>query len=378
MEHIRVESKNLIHPIGILEPKLGVNFNDQLSDLIFQETGLWDIMTDEGLFQLNVELTSQFIGAAPDLKADNLAKDHVEKLILSATEKEGVTKFDLLKHGAQEFYKVGKDVLGPLWASYVHEALQTAQEDDTYLFAARDATPMYWVAEAFKGCQKTDKDLSKVAFVHVDWNRWFMAQKDEMDGSGEPLNFQTNPMLREFYTQMGFLNGNMVKIIEPGAWGSAANALKTMLPKQQFELRFMFSHMPQNIYGFLNDHCPNIDPLYFEIINDTAEAVPKPYIRPTKLIQHNGHIVADLSDKIMDSPYMRIWSWAVNQGAIDAAINFDENNFSILEHVKKVIELSKLSAKGKWTGVLPKNTPTWSEGEAWVANWQHGKIPPLK
>lgn len=380
------EIRNLIHnQPGIFPPEDGSNFDLTLDIMIFNlaRERMGKKLTPETLASLGRELTEYFASAAPDLKSaldenqpdgPNLAQDHVGKLLNHAVVGGCRTEGDLLKCGAVEFYNIGRYVLGPLWAAYVHEALSAAQDGDVFLFAARDATPMYWTACGLEA----SKNGTQMTFVHVDWNRWFMAQEDELDESGIPLTIASNSQLRLFYEQMGFLNGHIVKIIEPGAWGSAANALKTMLPKQAFELRFMFSHMPERIYGFLNNHCPNVDPNYFEIINDTAEALPKPYVRPTTLTTENGRVVADLTGKVIDSSYMQIWSWAVNKGALDAAQEFDADNFKIQAHVQNVIQFSKLSASGMWTGVLPKHTLTWTEGEKWRAGWKHGKIPPLR
>jgi hypothetical protein len=76
---------------------------------------------------------------------------------------------------------------------------------------------------------------------------------------------------------------------------------------------------------------------------------------------------------------MKVWSWAVNQGAYDAGIHYARGERSdVKQHIEKIIELSKLSQMGRWTGVLPNNTMTWTSGESWRKNWKWGRIPPLK
>lgn len=367
-------TKNLIQPVeGIIHPDSGVSFARKLDTFVFAEVGLSKELTPERVGELKAQLADCFVAVAPDLGTFNLASDHVSKLVDHAIASGASTEFDLLRHGAKEFYKVGKYILGPLWAAYVDTVLAAGGEGD-FLFAARDATPLYWASQGL--IEAGQYNLNGSARVHVDWNRWFMAQEDELDESGVPLTFQSNPMLKTFYEQMGFCNGKSITIVEPGAWGSAANALKTMLPDQQFELWFLFSHMPDRIYGFLNESCPSIDPIYFEIINDSGEAVPKPYIRPTKLTESNGVVVADISGKIIKSPFIKIWSWAVNQGALEAGLEYQ--GLDVQAHVEEIIRLSQLSAQGVWTGVLPRNTLTWTEGEKWIREWSHGKIPPLK
>lgn len=373
------ELKNLIQPVeGIQTPRVDTDFEKTLDTLMFQEANLQRPLTPERVEVIKANLTQHFEEVAPDLKTFGLAQDHISKLVDHAFCSGAQTEFDLLKMGAQEFYEVGKDILGPLWASYVDLVFTKSYgHTGTFVFAARDATPMYWAGQGLVTRDPKRYDITDATMVHADWNRWFMAQEDELDESGIPLTFSSNPMLKTFYEQMGFCNGNKVIIVEPGAWGSAANALKTMLPNQQFELYFMFSHMPDRIYGFLNENCKGTDSKFFELINDTAEAVPKAYIRPTKLAQHNGYVMADLSDRKIDSPYMRIWSWAVNQGALEAGLKYDPN-MNIQKHVNHIVQLSQLSAQGQWTGVLPRNTLTWTEGERWIKEWPWGKIPPLK
>ena len=94
---------------------------------------------------------------------------------------------------------------------------------------------------------------------------------------------------------------------------------------------------------------------------------------------HENSVVADLNGQIIDSPFMKVWSWAVNQGAYDAGVEFTQGKRTdIKSHVENIIKLSEMSKQGIWTGVLPRNTMTWTEGENWKKNWKWGKIPPLK
>ncbi|MFH1863722.1 MAG: hypothetical protein ABIJ85_02300 [bacterium] len=324
------------------------------------------------------ELVEHFISVASDLGTFDLAKGHIDRLFNHLLADGATSEKDLLREGSVEFYKVSRFVLGPLWSLYVDEVFSNGDGNGVYLFAARDATPIYWAAEGIlSSTYKHSYSVENSSFVHVDWNRWFMGQEDETDGGVKPLPFD-HPLMKTFYGQMGFGNGQPVKIVEPGAWGSAANALRTIMPEQDFELWFMFSHMPQYIYGFLNSHAPDIDPKYFEMINDTAEAVPKAYRRPTTLTVDKNKVVADLTGKIIESPYIKTWSWAVNQGAYDAGVDFAAGKrINVRDHVQQIIALSKLSQQGQWTGVLPRNTLTWTEGENWKNNWKWGKIPPL-
>lgn len=393
---MHIETKNLIHniPDAIIEPN---TFGDSRDLSGKFEEDLVDIMkrpdlsvssfpcSPERVGEIKAKLVDHFISVASDLGTvgsaggeTTLAQGHIDRLFQKLIQTGATSEKDFIRGGAQEFYKISKDILGPLWTSYVDKVFSNGDGNGVYLFAARDATPIYWASEGILSPSYTQKyPIDNSVRVHVDWNRWFMGQEDETEDH-KALPF-THPLMQTFYRQMGFANGQTVKIVEPGAWGSAANALKTVLPEQKFELNFMFSHMPEHIYGFLNDKIPGMDDKLFEMINDTAEAVPKPYTRPEELVYHNNIVVANLKDHIIESPYMKIWSWAVNQGAYDAGVHFARGEkVDVKGHVEKIIELSKLSQKGIWTGVLPNNTLTWTNGENWRRNWKWGNIPPLK
>jgi len=365
---------NLIQKPGIL---ISENGNLPLSKSEIQDLR-YKPLTQEVLARIKSGLTCDFIAVASDLAKFSLAHGQVERLVSHLIENGAKTELELLEMGSKELYTIAKDVLGPLWAAYVHTVLTSGIGGETYLFAARDATPMAFVAEGILKVNSGQYCLEGSRIVHVDWNRWFMGQEDEMEGSTKPINL-SDPNLKQFYTQMGFGNEKLVKIIEPGAWGSAANALKITMPEQPFELWFMFSHMPDRIYGFLNTWLPDIDPKYFEIINDTAEAVPKAYVRPTTLSNKEGTIVADLTGKTLESPYIRAWSMAVNKGAMEAGIEFGKGKrVDVRNHVVDIIMRSDRAKYGDWTAVLPINTLTWTEGKKWKEDWKWGKIPPLK
>ena len=385
-----IERIKLIHQIreAIIEPN---TFSDEIDLGTRFKTSLESISNRPELsvssFPLSVEqlektkndLVTHFVSVASDLGTFNLAQGHLDRLFAHLTQIGAISEKDLLKSGATEFYKISRFILGPLWASYVHEVFSKANGNGIYLFAARDATPIYWTAEGMLSpTYKHSYSVDNSFLVHADWNRWFMGQEDETDGGRKPLPFDHH-LMKPFYRQMCFGNGQVVKIVEPGAWGSAANALRTVMPEQEFELWFMFSHMPQYIYGFLNAHASEVEPKYFEMISDTAEAVPKPYIRPEALVVHANKVVADLTGKIINSPYMNVWSWAVNQGAYDAGIEFARGKkVDVQRHVLEIIGLSRKSQQGEWTGVLPRNTLTWTEGANWERKWPWGKIPPLQ
>lgn len=385
-----IERSQLIHkiPEAIIEPNvfgdqgdLEARFDYSLKTVLSRpELSVSSTpLSPEKISEIQNEITSHFISVASDLGTLDLAKGHIGRLFNKIKSEYGSSQKDILEGGAKEFYKVTRFILGPLWSSYVDAVLSKSDGNGVYLFAARDATPIYWAAEGMiSSSYKHNYNIDNSNFVHVDWNRWFMGQEDETDDHRKPLPFD-HPLMKTFYEQMGFGTGSTVKIVEPGAWGSAANAIRTVMPDQKIELYFLFSHMPEYIYGFLNEMAPEMDDKIFEMINDTAEAVPKPYLRPESLTVHDNIVVADLGGKIIDSPYMKVWSYAVNQAAYDAGLDFARGErVDVRTHIENIAELAHFSQEGHWTGVLPRNTMTWTEGEEWRKNWKWGKIPPLK
>lgn len=318
------------------------------------------------------ETVGWFEAFASDLKTKNLARRYLEPLIDSYFSPETVAHI-----GAKAFYRVAKDLLGPLHVAYVETVLDTAIPGDTLLFAARDSTPFYWIAKTLleKSPQKYKDDFS---LVHADWNRWFMGQEDVTDPDKQPLSWG-HPLLKKFYSQMGFGTERLVKIVEPGAWGSAAKAVKQNMPDQNFELWFLFSHMPNEIFGFLNHKSPDSPERVYEVINDTGEAQPKFYIRPESLIVNNGLVIPDLAGKWISNPVIQTWAHASKEGSIAAAVEYGNQKIDVAGHVDYLDFLSKKAYyESVWTGMLPENTETWPDGEIWKNNWSLGKIPPLK
>lgn len=385
-----VERSLLIHkiPEAIIEPNvfgdrgnLDERFEGSLGAVMerpeFSESSF--PLNKDKMLVLKNEIVEHFISVASDLGTLGLAEGHIGRLFSHIEKHYGNSRKEILEGGAKEFYKVARHILGPIWTAYINEVFSRSDGNGVYLFAARDATPMYWAAEGMISSSfGHNYNIDNSNLVHVDWNRWFMGQEDETDDHRKPLPFD-HPLMVKFYEQMGFGSHQTVKIVEPGAWGSAANALRTVMPEQKFELYFLYSHMPEYIYGFLNDKAAGVDEKIFEMINDTAEAVPKPYLRPESLVVHDNIVVADLSGKIINSSFMKVWSWAVNQAAYDAGLDFAKGQrINVKDHVLAISEMSDYSRAGYWTGVLPNNTLTWTEGENWRNNWKWGKIPPLK
>ena len=127
------------------------------------------ILSPDEIDQLNQTLTKQFELAVPDLSSFDLAQGHVSRLIYHALQKGARTQEDILISGAEEFYTIGKVVLGPLWANYVDTALSSGKGEETFVFAARDATTLYWTAIGLTTGQHY-LNLKGSRLVHIDWS----------------------------------------------------------------------------------------------------------------------------------------------------------------------------------------------------------------
>ena len=329
----------------------------------------------DGLFE---DIVFWFESFASDLRTNDLSRRYLQPLFEKSMADGDMSATTIKKTGSKAFYHVAKNLLGPIHVAYVDQVLSTAQSGDTLLFAARDSTPFYWIGKTLTDLYPR-KYEDGIRLVHADWNRWFMGQEDVTDPEKQPLLWG-HPLLEKFYRQMGFGGEGLVKIIEPGAWGSAAKAIKQNMPDQHFELWFLFSHMPDRIFGFLNHHAPSADKKTLEIINDVGEAQPKFYVRPEKLIElENGLVVPNVTDMWIDHPIIQSWARSSKQGSIDAAIEYGCKKINIEAHVLGLDSLSKKTYDEKvWTGMLPESTETWPEGENWRRKWSLGHIPPIR
>lgn len=362
---------------GFFIAQIGEIMNVELVDFVHSQNGQSDLY--QGNFdgtKLLEETVCWFEAFASDLRTKNLSRRYLGPLV-NKTAIDGCFSSEMaIQVGAKAFHGVAKDLLGPLHVAYVDTILKTANPGDTLLFAARDSTPFYWIAKTLLE-ENPENYKEGFSVVHADWNRWFMGQEDFTDPDKQPLPWG-HPLLQKFYYQMGFGTDRMVKIVEPGCWGSAAKAVKQNMPNQNFELWFLFSHMPDRIFGFLNHTAPNLPETVYEMINDTGEAQPKFYVRPEELVEYNGLVVPDLTGKWIPSPAIQAWAHASRQGSIAAAIEYGGKKIDIASHVDYLGYLSKKAYyEGIWTGMLPENTESWEEGDAWKANWSLGSIQPL-
>lgn len=319
---------------------------------------------------------------APDLKSHGLAREYTESLFRELTSNEVSTNEELILSGMNRFYSVGRDVLGPLAVGFVDNALKSSQ--GSVVFPARDATPFYYIAKTLTTLAPGRYPVSADDIHNSVFNRKLWGIEDEQDPESEVLPV-THPTVQKLLRQMGFGSGEPVTFIEVGCWGSMVDQLNEAveqgkMPKQEYGVQFLYTHQPDNIYGYTNLNSEGIPESVLETIADTWEAFPKIFRRPTRLIEDKGIVKADANGKVVSSEYMSAWQLAALQGVVDAAIDFIDQDIIInpRDEIMRLWELSNESQSGVFTGVLPGHTETWSEGADWMAKWRWGKVLPLK
>lgn len=326
-------------------------------------------------------LKSQYIDhlgqVAPDLKSYNLAERYAEGLFNKLEAGNPSSLEELVDMGSMEFYHVGRHILGPLALRFVDTVLK--ESEGVVVFPARDATPFFYAAKTLKALNPQGYPVESENILNPVFNRKLWGVEDEQDPENEVLSI-SHPLVQKLLFQLGFGKNVQKSFIEVGCWGSMVDQLKKQLSEEDFSVYFLYTHLPDYIYGFINIHAGNLPEAVLEIIADTWEAFPKFFKRPTKLIEENGVVKASLEGKVIGSPFLSSWTTAALQGIVDAAKDFVMNDNRVDPHAEivRLWQLSQKAQNGEFTGILPDHTETWTKGEAWKKNWKWGKIPPLK
>lgn len=369
--------------LGVVTPdsQLEQSFEKSLSQKVKQAVVDSEIkkesLSEEEKETMIAELIGLFEAFALDLRSYNLAEKYVKSLFVKLEAEGAKSEVDFILGGAKEFYHLAKDTLGPLSVAYTHAVLK--EGEGLMIFPARDATPYFVIAKTLISLQPGQYPVGIESLKNPFFNRKLWGVEDELDTEDKPLDVKS-PLAWQFFQTMGFGKNIVKTFVEQGAWGSLPDMIKTHMPEERFKLYFFFSHLPEVIYGFVNQY-GDFPEEVLETISDTYEALPKAFFRPTRLFSNNGVVDVSLEGKVIENPAIKIWSWAVFQGAADAAKEFalKGKNLDVTSQIEKVWQLSQRTEKeGVFTGVLPQHTLTWTEGAAWRVNWPWGKIPPLK
>lgn len=337
-------------------------------------------LTQYEIDTLRTQFANDMVLAAPDLGTHNLADEFAVSLFKSFEVNDEVTLRDIVEKGKEQFYQVGWDTLGPIAVSFVNAVLK--ESGGGYIvFPARDATPFYHIAMTLTE-QNPELYPDNLKLCNPVFNRKTWGVDDEQDVN-DPVTEVSDPLVQQLLGQVGLRSGEPVTFVEVGAWGSMVNSMKDAMehgtmPKKDFNVYFLFTHMPEYIYGYINKHAGNVGLGSLEAISDSFETLPKYFMRPTELVEKNGLVEASLEGKIINSPLLYEWCQSTLAGFIDAAKGFAGSESDSPEsHIAKLKELSKVAQRGYFNGMLPKHTETWSEGEQWKLNWKWGKTLPL-
>jgi len=275
---------------------------------------------------------------------------------------------DWIKSGRELYYRVGRELYGPLLAECIQWVWRRRQEIGNLpvFIVLRDAEPLA-VAARNLGLDFTTLYLNRPLFGVFD---------EIADGNEIEMGKRSASLLPRYLTQIGLLKHDKLILLDSGCWGTVVKVLKEkyMQNKKLYPF-FWYSH---NLYipGFLNQLAAGrIPDKILETINDSLECVfPKRVKRPVTLIGDKN------ITKLMLEPTSTLsqtWGAAALRGVADAARNYSRENrinaLETLEHLRKLSQEAKQT--GNFTGVLPKNTPTWSKGTDFLADWPKDFLP---
>jgi len=156
--------------------------------------------------------------------------------------------------------------------------------------------------------------------------------------------------------------------VDAGAWGTIVQKLHEFGLK--FQPLFFYSHNP-SIKGFLNDL--GVDKRHGELLNDSLEcSFPKLFHRPASFTRNEGGII--VPQLVQTSERVTNLGRASLRGVVERAASVKHLGDPVVA-VKHLIELSELArSRGLFTGILPRNSPTWLGGKEFLDNWPNDLI----
>lgn len=274
---------------------------------------------------------------------------------------------EFIEKGKALHYTVGKEIYGPLVAGYCQWLSQECQKlgySGDVFFALRDAAPL----ETAALISWPHKGLNPVGIYA---NRPLLGVDDEI----APETSMANGNVLAYFEKKGVHAADKVIWADTGAWGTVIKVLKTtFLKDKELYPFFWYSHNPY-IPGYVNTllSMAGLDDKFGEILNDSMECMfPQKYLRPLQIIEDSTGVV------LIPSNYLAIlWGQAALEGAKAGAVGW-QGGISQNEQINELYKLYALSEESKqtghWTGVLPTNTPTWSQGKEFLTQFSPGLI----
>jgi len=188
-------------------------------------------------------------------------------------------------------------------------------------------------------------------------NRRVCGIKDEMSGNGDT---KVHPFLERYLKQHSL--DTPFTFVDSGCWGTIVRELHECLG-MRFQPLFLFSHNP-SIPGFLNEL--GIDAGHGEILNDSFECCfPNVVNRPSSLVEANGSGIIPKLEKT-DFFSILLGKSVLSGVRMGAKIGDLTSPTKAAQHL---LRLSDRAKSGEFTGILPQNAPTWSEGKNFLAQW---------
>lgn len=320
---------------------------------------------------------------ASDLDSNGLAERYTDSLFNHLVQTGAKTERELVEAGKEVFYNVGREVLGPLAVQFVDKILKEAP-GGRVIFLARDGTPLYHIARTLLEEKPEDYPITTQDIMHTTLHREHWEVTDEKNAAGQNGEVTKQKVLIDkLLQQMGLGSDMHISFVDVGAWGTMADYFKKKFPDQNFSLYFLYTHLPNHIYGHTNVHAQDnmrmpIPESVLETLADTWEAFPKAIVKQTLLEEVDGVVVPKQEGTEVNSPYLKAWNVAAIQGLEDAARDLIAGKqIQPYSEIQRLWDLSEKAKKG-FTGILPEHTDTWPKGAEWRANWPWGKIPPLK
>jgi len=274
----------------------------------------------------------------------------------------------MIEKGEEWHFEIGKNLYGPLavgFCQWVEEYCQGIRHGGAVHFALRDAAPLQESANV-------QWDGKMIYPVGIYVNRPLLGIEDEI----APQEASVDGNMRVYLGALGLLSSSNVVWADTGAWGTVIKVLKQGLLKDvNLHPLFWFSHNP-GIPGYINHLLKEaaLNPCLGEVINDSLECVfPQQYQRPLEVVQDKVGWRVNLEH---NNPIAVTWGRAALAGVKAAA-----RELSGITRAQEIVAINKLAeahegAKtGGCTGVLPQNTPTWSKGEQFLAEWPKGLLP---
>jgi len=317
----------------------------------------------EGILQLH-EIFSKEL--TPELSKEYLIS-LVEKL-----DGDHQSWISFVSKGEALHQSIGENIYGPLIVGYCNWIQKNCEQlnyaNGNVFFALRDAAPLLAAASILW----KENGLNPVGIYA---NRPILGIEDEFTPDEKSESYQ---MGLQYLEKHGVKKNGTILWVDSGAWGTVVKVMKqTLLQEAKFYPFFWYSHNP-NIPGYLNELMKEADvsEKTLEKINDSLECMfPQPLLRPTKIesVENGPEIILQPSTILAVT-----WGNAAIKGVTTAAQNLNGivTHEQEIAHLQLLAKLSHHAQKtGEWTGVLPINTPTWSKGNEFLAEWPKNLLP---